>query len=76
MLLENLNEHERTALHAAAAQQSDGLVRDLINSMAWVRIRERWDEPVIRFWIFKTVRYRDLRVLWTDLFGPEPGGTS
>ena len=71
MLVDTLLPHERVALHAAT-MADDGQVRDMINRIVWVRLLERWDSVVWRFWVIKTLRYRDLEGVWTLLFGPRP----
>ena len=71
MLVEQLAPEERRALHAAT-MTDDGAVRDMINRIVWVRLLERWDQVVWKFWVLKTLRYRDLEGVWTLLFGSRP----
>lgn len=71
MLVDQLAPHERVALHAAT-MADDNQVRDVIAHLVWARLLERWDRVLWKFWIFKTLRYRDLEPVWTTLFGPRP----
>lgn len=72
MLINSLSVAERLELSAAAESQDDGPVRDFINAIVWARLLQKWDQVVVRFWIFKTWRYRDLESVWVKLFGPRP----
>jgi hypothetical protein len=78
MLIENLSLDERvqlrTAVEVAAVEDDEGPIRDIINRIAWIRIRERWDKVIWKFWILKTLRYRDLEGVWVVLFGQRPAG--
>lgn len=72
MLIETLSTEERAQLYMQARGGHDAAFLALLNTIAWARLRDRWDTVVWKFWILKTLRYRDLEPVWTTLFGPRP----
>lgn len=72
MLIESLSLEERTQLADAIAVDDDGPIRDAINAAIWARLLRHWDQVIVRFWVLKTWRYRDLESVWVKLFGPRP----
>jgi hypothetical protein len=72
MLVNHLSLSERTAIGKAVADAHDAILIETLNSLIWRRLLERWDQVIWRFFVFKTLRYRDLEGVWVKLFGPRP----
>lgn len=74
MLLDNLHDAELAELQFALATGQRESVRDSINRIVWRGLALVWDRKIWSLWIFKTIRVKDLRVVWVALFGEPPEG--
>lgn len=71
-LIEHLHADEAANIKMAVAANNERAILSIFNEAAWRRLAVIWNDVLIKFWILKTWRVRDLRWLWVRLFGEPP----
>jgi len=71
-LIEHLHADEAANIKMAVATNNERAILRIFNEAAWRRLAVIWNDVLIKFWILKTWRVRDLRWLWVRLFGEPP----
>lgn len=71
-LIDHFDNAETYNIRHAAQRDDMGRVLEFVHEAIWRRLAAIWNHKIWSFWIFKTIRVRDLRFLWVRFFGEPP----